>query len=291
MPEPSTTPGDNPTNNDAKAEGTTVTDPQPGTDNQPAPTGDNLDEASKSDDKTPADDKKPADDNKPDDGKPAEGTEDAPASQLDEDLDEWIEKRKLPPATTDEQKQEYQNLRNSQREYTREQQAKKDAADLASTVDDLKEENKPDPDDDDDEDDELAKDVKELKARDEAREVTRLQSEFYTSNKVTSEEGKQITDILKEKIASRPTKEGKIAALELWSKPEMLPDLLDIARARLTKATDTSAVADEAARLERERIAKESNANSPSRAASSTTTSDPSEDEARRKRFEERYKK
>jgi hypothetical protein len=286
MDEKSTTPGDNPTNGDGAADATTSTDPQPGTETQPADKGDNLDDSSKStDDTTPADgDTKPADDSKSDEDK----LDDTPASQLDEDLDEWIESRKAPKPTTDAERQAYQDLRNEQRDYTREQQAKKDAADLAKTIDADKDENTPDADEDE-EDDELEKTVKELKADRDQERTTRLQSEFYQSNKVTPDEHKQILDLIKEKVAARPTKESKLAALNLWGSPEMLPDLLDMAKARIAKTADTSTVADEAAQAERERIAKESNAKSPSRSASTTTTSDKTEEQARQDALRDRY--
>lgn len=247
-------------------------------------TGANADDPtnpSKSTDPSAADgDKKPP---VSDDG--AAGT---PAT-FDPDLDQWIEKRGLTKPDTDEQKQAYQDLRNGQREFTREQQAKKDADALGKTVTDVtKDLKKTDPDDD--EDDPLAKKVADLEAANTAERNVRLQSEFYTTQQVTPEEHKLILDIFKEKVDTQPTDDAKLKAVDLWGSPTMLPDLLDIARARLAKSTDTSDVEDKAAREERERIARESNAKSPGRNASTTTTSDKTEDEARLERFRDRFK-
>lgn len=212
---------------------------------------------------------------------------DAPAP-LDSDLDQWIDKRGLPKPENDEQKRAYQDTRNSQREYTREQQAKKDADALGKTVTDATKELKK-PTDADDDDDPVVKRMAELEKSNAAERNVRLQSEFYTTQQVTPDEHKLILDIFKEKVDTQPTDEAKLRAVDLWGSPTMLPDLLDIARARLAKATDNSAVEDKAAREERERIARESNAKSPGRNASSTTTSDKSEDAARLERFRDRF--
>lgn len=273
-----TTSEDNPTNSDGAADTTTTTDPQSETGNQTGDDSQQPDPSKSTDDKTADGDNKPADD---------KSTGDNPTSPLDDDLDEWIEKRGLAAPTDDKQKQAYQDLRNSQREYTREQQSKKDAADLGSEVNKAKDENKPTGTDDDleDEDD---KRISKLEA-DTARErTTRLQSEFYTTNGVTNDEHKQIMEIIKEKIAVQPSVEGKQKAIDLWGDPGSLPDLLDIARARLAKGNDTN-VADEAAQKERERIAKESNANSPGRSATSTPA-DKTAEETRTAALLERYK-
>lgn len=257
--------------------GTTTDETITTTDNKTAETGDNLD-PSKSADTTVADDDKKSD--------TTTKTDDAPASKFDDDLDDWITKRGLKVPETDAEKQALQELRNDQREFTRERQAKKDAEDLAKA----QAEAKPGDSDDDDEEDPLAKDVKDLKENLKQEKVTRLQSEFYTSNKITPEEHKMILDVMKEKFAAPTTPEGKKRAFELWSSTDALPDLLDLAKARLVAASK-DVIADEAALEERERIARESNAKSPGRSATNTTTSDKTEDEARLERFKARYNK
>ncbi len=285
MDDKSTTPADNPTNDDALAEGTTVTDPKAGTDNQPAEKneGDNTDNTSKS-----TDDTKSADDGK-ESTDTSDDKEDTPASKLDDDLDDWIIKRGMKVPETDEEKQSFQDLRDDQRNYTREQQAKKDADELSRAVNEAKPEDKPD-DDEEDALDPLEIRQNKIEADLAEEKKTRLQSEFYTSNQITPEQSQAILDVMKEKFAAPTTDEGKKRAFGLWSDPEMLPDLLDLAKARLSKAT-SSTVADEAKREERERIARESNAKSPGRSATDSPTSNKTEDDARLERFKARYNK
>lgn len=298
--ETSTTPADNPTNGDGAADATTTTDPQAGTGEQTADkSSDNLDKTSTSTDTNDSadGDKKSADDSKSADAK--DGADDgggkkddtsASTPKFDDDLDDWIEKTGRPKPENDEQKQVLQDLRNSQREFTRKQQADKDAKSLGDTVKETGKDLKKPGDGNSDEDDPLAKDVKELQARLDREETTRLQSEFYTNEKVTPDEHKLIIDIFKEKVDKQPDDQAKLRAVEVWGHPSALPDLLDLARARMA-SNSASEIGDKAAQEERERIARESQANSPSRSASSTTTSDKTEDEARLGRFKERFSK
>lgn len=251
------------------------------TDNQTASTGDDLD-TSKSTETSSTDVTTTDDDTKADD---------APAS-FDDDIDEWIDKRGLPKPADDAQKQKYQDLRNEQREFTREQQAKKDAENLAEDISKAKEEVKPEKTDDDDDDlDESEKRIKRLEEDRDAERTTRLQSEFYIANKVTDEQHKTIGTIFKEEVARGATKEEKLQLVEFWGDPKRLPTLLSMAKGRLATTTDTATVVDEATRKERERIARESEAKSPGRSATNTTTSNKSEDEARLERFKARYNK
>lgn len=274
MDEKSTTPADNPTNNDAAADSTTVTDPKTGTDTQPADNGDNLEDSSKSTDDSAGGDK-------PTDG---DGN-DAPASKFDDDLDDWIVKRGLKVPETDAEKQALQDLRTGQREFTREQQAKREAADAKALGDEMHKA-KPEPSDDDDDDiDPLEKRQNKIEEQLAQERNTRLQSEFYTTNKVSEEEHKAILDIYKEKVTKPTTPEGKKAAFDLWSSPDALGDLLDLARARISKSTDPSLAQDEAARKERERIAKESNATSPGRGAKTPTSGKKTPEQERMDRF------
>lgn len=297
MDDKSTPAGDDPKNADAAAGSTTDADPNKAADNQPADDkkGDNLD-PSKSDDTTDSsdgdkpEDKKsaPEGDKKPDEdaGDGSAVDDDAPALQLDDDLDEWIEKRGLAKPESDEQRQKYQELRNEQREFTRERQAAKDAKGLKKGM----EGEKPDSQDEDDDDDAdpLEKDVKTLKEDLAQERITRQQSEFYVDNKVTTEEHQAILDVFKEKVNASETLEGKRRAFEFWSTPDALPDLLDLARVKMGKAS-ADTVADEAAQKEREKIAKESNASGPGRSATKPSTSDDSPDEQRHKLQLERY--
>lgn len=273
MPTTSTTSGDNP--------GDEVTPPAPvtETDNQTANPGDNLDDASKSTDTTADDGDKPADD--------STKSGDTPASKFDDDLDDWAEKRKMPKPENDDQRQAYQEIRDSQRDFTREQQAKKNASELDTTVKDARAEVTTE----DDDDDPIVKRQNKLESDLQQEREIRKQSEFYTSNKVTEEEHKQIMTVLKEKLARPTTDAGKRAAVETWTDPDALPDLLDIARSRLSKATDLSSVKTEAARKERERIARESQATGPGRAATTNSTTDVSDQQAAVDRWKKRYGK
>ena len=115
--------------------------------------------------------------------------------------------------------------------------------------------------------------------------TTRLQSEFYSANNVTEEQAKAILDIYKQKVSLPSTPEGKQRAFDIWSDPSALTDLLDLADARLSKGSDTSTVANEAARKEREKIARESQANSPGRGAKSTISGTKTPEQQRLERF------
>lgn len=246
MSEPSTTTEDN--SSDDASKSTTVTNPEV-TDNGTA-TGDNPD-ASKSADTTVADD-----------GKSTTTTDDKSSAKFDDDIDDWAVKKGYPKPETDEQRAAFQQSRDEQREFTRSRQADKAAADaktLGKEIKDLK----PSDESDDDDLDPIEKRQNKIEAQLEEERNTRLQSEFYVDNKVTNDEHKAILDLMKDKI-NRPTSpEGKKRAFDTWTSPEALPDLLDLARAKIANGTDRSVIEDEAARKEREKIAKESNANSP----------------------------
>jgi len=240
---------------------------------------------SKSDDTTVADgDKKPTgDDNGASDGTPA-------PLQLDSDLDDWAKKRGFPEATDDATKQAYQAARNEQREFTRQQQAAKsgkDASDLDAATKEAKDKLKPT--DGDEPDDPLEKTVKELKEeRDQERDL-RLKGEIYAREQVTTAEHEQIKTIFMEKVDKAGTDEEKLKALDFWGSPAQLGDLLDIARSRIAKGVDNSADLDAAAREERERIAKESNASSPGRSAKTPPTTDKTPEQERTERLKARY--
>lgn len=259
-----------------------VTPPAPdAADTKTPESGDDLDtNASKSDDTVVADDDKSKDTTK---------TDDAPASKFDDDLDDWITKRGLKVPETEAEKQSLQELRNDQREFHSERQAKKDADELAKAQADAKSDVTTD-EDDEEELDPLEKRQNELDAKFEAEKTTRLQSEFYTVNKVTPEQHNALLSVMKEKFAAPATPEGKKRAFELWSSVDALPDLLDLANARLAKAGQ-STVAEEAAKAEREKIERESQSKSPGRNATHTSTSDKTEDQQRLERFKARYNK
>lgn len=192
------------------------------------------------------------------------------ASQFDTDLDEWAKKTGRSVPTTDSERSLLQEIRNGQREFSREQEAKKATAAVQDAMKDSKPaDNKQGDDDDSDDDDPLAKEVADLKRSNREEKTARLQSEYFTTHPVTPEESKVMGEILKEKVDK-----GGQAAYEYWTNPDNLEDWHTLAKARIGSTTDTTAIETEAARKERARIAKESAANGPSRNATTQTPQD-----------------
>lgn len=273
MSETSTTDENNQANSDAASTDTSTDSAS--TDNQTA-ASDNLDGTSKSTDSSADGDKSTA----------TEDVNDAPASpKLDEDIVDWAEKRGLKVPETDSEKAAAQTLRDEQREFTKLRQADKatkDAQELSKEVQTSKPEKV---NEEDDYVDPVTKRQDKIESDLAAEKTTRLQSEFYSTNSVTPEQHKAILEVYKQKVSTPVSDEGKQRAFEIWSDPSALPDLLDLANARIAKGSDTSAVADEAARKEREKIARESQANSPGRGAKSTTSGTKTAEQERLDRF------
>ena len=272
MSETSTTDENNQVNSDA-ANTDNSTD-STSTDTQTA-ASDNLDETSKSTDLS-ADGDKSTEDKKADNSTPA----------FDTDLDDWAEKRFGAKPITDEQRNAYQESRNEQREFTKNQQAKRDTESAKALDAAIKEIQSHNIDDEDESVDPLEKDVRELKARLESQEVSMLQSDFWRANNIDDALGNVMVDVYKEKVALARSPEAKRLAVNYWSSADALSDLHDIAKARVAGGTDTASIAaEEAARQEREKIAKESQANSPGRGAKSTTSGSKTPEQQRLERF------
>ena len=276
MSETSTTDENDQSGDSAASTTTADTTDSTSTDTQTA-ASDNLDEnTSKSTDSSDDGDKSTEEDK----------SEEAPASpKLDADLDDWIGTKGFPKPETDVQRAAYQAQRDEQREFTRTRQADKSAKDAKELGDEVHKTQSDIKVDDDDDLDPLEKRVKANEDAFQQERTTRLQSEFYSSNSVTPEQHKVILEVYKEKVSTPASDEGKQRAFEIWSDPNALTDLLDLANARIAKGSDTGAVADEAARKEREKIARESQANSPGRGAKSTTSGTKTEDQERLERF------
>lgn len=250
----STTPTDN------QEEVTPPTPDPKGTDQQtPAPSEDNLDDTSKSTET-------PADGDKPKEG----GEEDSPASKFDDDLDDWAEKTGRPKPESDRERELYQEIRDGQREYSRSKQAKDANNDVNKAIQEAK------PADESQEEDEDLEDPGERAERmiQEERNL-RLRSEYFNEKSVSTEESKIMGDILKEKVDRAKTPEAKKAAYDYWTNPDNLEDWHALAKARISASTDTTAIEQEAARKERERIAKEHQAGGSSRSAKVTTPAKP----------------
>jgi len=269
--ETSTTSADNPNTGDDTADVTTATDPQAGTDQQTAGDSDNLNQAEsttsgESEDTT--------------------STDDTPASNFDEDLDDWIVKRGHKAPETDDERTSYQELRTNQREFTREQQAKKSAADAKALGEEIHNVKPEDISEDDDEIDPLEKKINDLTADRDAERATRQQSEYVTTNKVSTEEVTAMGIVLKEMIEKEDTPEEKRAAHAYWTNPKRLEQWHKLAKANMSDpTTDTQIAVDEAQQAERVRIAKESKANSPGRGATTTTSGNKSPEQQRLERF------
>lgn len=262
MDEDSTTA--NADNQDDASKGTTVTDPNKATDSKTADdktASDNLDTSKKSDEDTSAagDDKK---------SKTDETNKDTSTPKFDTDLDEWAEKTNRAKPTTDRERELYQEIRDGQREFSRGKQAK----DATQSIDKAIEKATPADNkqvDDDDEEDPVAKDVAELKRQNREERSTRLRGEYFTEKSVSQEESDTMGAILQEKVDKAKTPEAKQQVIDYWTNPEQLEDWHMLAKARLNQAgTDTTVIEEEAARKERERIAKESHSGGGNRNAS-----------------------
>lgn len=254
----------------------TSTDSNASTDEQTANNGDNLN-TSDSTDTTSADDgSKTTDENS--------SNETTSAPKFDTDLDQWAEKTGRPVPTNDSERSLLQEVRDGQREFTRQKQAKE----AAKGINDAANESKPDTQDEDYADP-LEKNMSDLEKRLNASETLRLRSEYVSEKGVTLEESNAMGAILKEKVekaAAISPEKGK-AAFDFWTDPANLEDWHTLAKAKLSTAggTDTSSIEQAAAQRERERIARESKANGPARTASTASTGAKTEDQKRLERF------
>lgn len=197
-----------------------------------------------------------------DDSTDKKKVDDTKTPAFDPDLDDWAEKSGHEKPENDRERKLLQNLRNSSRDFTRDRQAKKTAADLQKTIKDAQKS----AENDDDTVDPLEKEVKALRNDLSLERTARLQSEYFSTNGVTDEEVTTMGEILKEK-ADR----GDMKAFEFLSDARNLGDLHDLAKIRMSKSVDSEVV--EKAKLEeRERLAKLSKSGSPSSTARGTTT-------------------
>lgn len=196
-----------------------------------------------------------------------DGDEDTSAPKFDTDLDEWAEKTGRATPTTDRERELYQEIRDGQREFSRTKQAKDATSEVDKALTDLKPvDNKTD---DDDEEELDSGDIAQRMIAEERG--LRLRGEYFVEKSVTTDEAKTMGEILKEKVERAKSPEARKQAYDYWTHPDQLADWHDLAKARISVNTDTSVIEEEAARKERARIAKESQANGPSRNASQHT--------------------
>lgn len=200
-----------------------------------------------------------SDDDSTDKGTKGDKTAEAKTPAFDKDLDEWAEKKGYEKPENDRERKLFQELRNNEREFTRNRQTKKTADDLNKTIKDAAPKA-----DADAIVDPLEKDVASLRSELNQERTTRLQSEYFSQNGVTADEVEVMGEILKEKAAR-----GDMSAFNYLSDARNLGDLHDLVKIRMQK-TETSDVAEKAKQEERERIAKLSKSTSTSRSAKST---------------------
>lgn len=237
--------------------------------------GDDADdsETSESDDESEDDDESETED--------ADDESGEDTSEFDEDLDAWAEKTHRAIPESDADRKILQELRNSQREYSRTQEAKKSADKVKEAVD----ANKPEEPKPTKKADPLEARLDRMEAERREETNTRLRSEFFSSSDVSDEEATAMGEILTEKLAEAKSATEKQAEYSYWTNPKHLKDWHALAKARVATAPDTAQIEAEAARKTREKIAKESKANGSSRSASNTRTSEKTEDQARLERF------
>lgn len=238
--------------------------------------GDDADdsETSESDDESEDDDESETED--ADDEESDEDT-----SEFDDDLDAWAEKTHRAVPENDADRKILQELRNSQREYSRTQEAKKSG----DKVKDAITSNKPETPKPDKKADPLEARLDRMEAERQEETNTRLRSEFFSSSDVSDEEATAMGEILTEKVTEAKTPAEKQAEYNYWTNPKHLKDWHALAKGRLATAPDTAKIEADAARKTREKIAKESKANGSARNASNTRTSEKTEDQARLERF------
>lgn len=216
-----------------------------------------------------SDSSKSTDSSADDDNKSTNGDDGGtPAPKFDTDLDEWAEKTGRPKPENDRERALYQEIRDGQREYSRSKQAKDSTSEMDKALANVKAAtNKPDGEEDDE----------EIDAGEEAKQMileerhARIRSEYFSANSVTTEEAKTMGEILQEKVERAKTPEAKKQAYDYWTDPTNLEDWHALAKARLNANRDTTVIEEEAARKERERIAKESHASGGTRNATSVT--------------------
>lgn len=253
------------TQEDDANKGTTTTDQNTTTTESKTATdttgSDNLDTSKSTD--TSADDDKST----------TEVTTDTSTPKFDTDLDEWAVKTNRPVPETDRERALYQEIRDGQREFSRSKQTKDALTDAEKAIQTAKPaDDKQVTDDDDDERDPVEKRQDAIESQLTEERHLRLRGEYFTEKSVTPEQSKVMGEILKEKVDRAATPEAKKQAFDYWTHPDQLADWHELAKARLTTATDTTVIEEEAARKERERIAKESQAAGTSRNATTTTT-------------------
>lgn len=214
-----------------------------------------------------------------------EGDGSGTSPHFDDDLDDWAEKRNGRKPVDEAERKNLQELRNSQREYTRTHQTKDKSDKLRDVTEKARPKTEPA---NDDGGDPLEKRLSKAESDFQEERSLRQRAEYLGQQEVSDEEVTVMGDILKEKVEKASTPEAKESAFKFWTDPANLQDWHDLAKARISRGgVDTKAIADKAAKEERARIAKESKANGSSRNAHTTSTGDKTADQARLERFKQ----
>lgn len=182
--------------------------------------------------------------------------------KFDQDLDSWAEKTGRAKPTTDTERALLQEIRNSQRAFSKEQEAKKEAANLQQKIDQLLPLQESQEEYTDEYDQRLAQVERNTKLVNDAR----LRSEYMIANEVDQETGAEMAAVLQEAIDS-----DNWARFNFYSDSANLADLHSLAKSRLlgSKTVDNSEIEERARQKERERLAQLQQANGPSNNATS----------------------
>jgi len=177
---------------------------------------------------------------------------------FDEDLDAWAEKTNRPKPENDEDRKRYQDERNSQREFTKERQAQKAADGFKSKLENIK----PTSNDNKNDDGDLRAELENFKKVYQEEKMERRREQFLSN--LPDDEIDMMGTLIQERVAKQTTQSSKEKAFGLWSDPDMFPELLLVAKAKL-KESSAEAEAEKIRNEESERIAKESTAGRHSR--------------------------
>lgn len=256
------------TNQDDQQVADNQTDSNASTDDQTADDSADLD-TSKSTEESDADNKSNED-----------LDEDKTSPNFDTDLDEWAEKTGRQKPENDQERTLLQEIRDTRRSYDSGKDSKKIVDDFQKTIQDAKPDDNDKQEEDDDDVDPLEKRLDSYEDKLQNERNLRMRSEYFSEKGVTEVETKVMGEILKEK-----SDKGGQTAFDYWTNPDNLEDWHTLAQARIGSSTDNSQIKEQAARNERERIAKEHQANGSGRNASSVTSGEKTEEQKQLERF------
>lgn len=205
----------------------------------------------------------------------ATDTGEAQSVHFDPDLDEWAEKTGRAKPETDNERKAYQEIRNQAREFGKAKQAKESLKEVSDALD----VSDPTPKSDTAKAGDIETELQSLKSEVKREKTMRARSEYFQDKNVTVEEAKLMGDIIKE-VANKKDFEG----FNFLTNPDNIETWHMMAQARLSKVAAVRA-AEQAAKVERERFAKESQAGPVNRGAKTISTTEKTEAEKQVERF------